>query len=473
MPDTPPTATPAPTPAATPSTPAPSPSPNISDAFITSLRVAMDREKNPPPPAPEPEPGAAPVENPRFAGTLGQINKAVSRDPGREVQRVQLGEKRPAATPPAVIPEPAAPTPPVVSKEPPAPATPPAVTPPVDPALADVKKFKITPMPEQIEVKAPPVDKPLLLDISGLNEDEISEMETAMFAERQHPERYAGHAQKVLDFLRKHKAVVIEIEAAGEDDVEDSARYKAFKKNNPQPYSVSERRRLDTERVAVEVSQRARAEVNEELSTLRKQLADTRAAPVVEKTIKDFRAVVESIMPKEDDTLVRETTAAVVQRASHAAQEFLLLSNRLKQYDDKDPVHKWMGDFIEQQAGIFMGSKDPALRRGTQTFVSRAQYNQLPTETRTKHFTFTDEDILQILAANARVVAEETVKRDRTRLEAAGYVRKTSGAPAPRAHVEPDPSPRASASPASGVPNESVNRKDPFLAFMLGSSATS
>ena len=441
---------------------------DISTAFLTSLNKAMENEKaGPQTIAPTTVVPGAPS---RFEGaSLGQIVKAVAREAKEKEEREKL-----AATPatPAIVASPSTatvvPTAPVVATS--AVPTPPT-TPPRNP---EVDKFKLPTIPQAPAPTPTTSFTPLSLDLSGLDEDERAEMDTAIFAEQKHPDRYRGHAQKVLDYIKQHKRVVMELESSGETDIEDSARYKAFQKANKPGITAAERRKLDQERISYQAAQEAKREMSGELDKLRKEIAETRAAPVIERSLSEFRQVVDNIMPKEDDPLVAQTTVAFAQTAVQAADQFIRLSNRQIQYDPNNQLHKGVADFIEDQATQFIKSGDANLKRGNQSFVSRATYNTMPVEQRGKHFTFTDDDVLRILAVNAKMNAEQTIARERKRLEDAGYTRQATRVATPPpptpAQMVPDPSPRSSTGLAPSEPTVTSKPKDPFHDFLFARS---
>lgn len=461
-----------PTPAAANRTPPQPPAVNkqaadISTAFLTSLNKAMENEKLGPSAQTPPATPGAPIED-RFQGSsLGQIVKTLAREAKEKEEREK---NAPAA--PAIVASPSTatqvPTTPVVTTPPVAatPATPPA------PRSKEVDQFKLPPIPQPspAPVSTTPFT-PMSLDLTGLDEDERAEMDTASFAEQKHPERYRGHAQKVLDYIRQHKRVVQELEAAGETDIEESSRYKSFTKANKPGVTAAERRKLEQERISYQAAQEAKREVSSEIAELRKQIAETRAAPVIERSLSEFRQVVESILPKDEDPLVAQITSNFAGVAVQAADQFIRLSNKQISYDPTNALHKGVADFIEDQASQFIKSGDANLKRGNQSFVSRATYNTMPADQRGKHFTFTDDDVLRILAVNAKMNAEQTIAKERKRLEDAGYTRATrqaAAAPIPTpAQMVPDPSPRSSMGLAPGEPTVTTKPKDPFHDFLF------
>lgn len=434
---------------------------------MRSMQAAIkaDRPADHVPPRRPPEDPVPPILTPadtfeQAGGTLAQVIKALSKP------------KPPEVTPAVVVPpvEPTAVIPPVV------PATPAAPAVPDDPTMVKIREMRaptIPTLPKGQSTTSLPTGT--TLDVTGLDDDERSEVETAQYAERAHPEKYTGHAAKVLQFIKDHKKVVSEIEATGEGDVEDNPRYKSFVKANRPGVTTAERRKLEQERMAYEAGQKVKAEVSEQVAELRKQLQETRAQPVVDKAVSNFKEVVSAALPK-DDELARQISNRIEATAATAAGTFLRLTNQLEAYDHSNPLHKWTADFIEGQATVYQKSGHPSLKRGNQSFVSRATYNQMAANDRAKHFTFSDDDVIQILGANAKMAAEEEIRQERARLEAAGYVRKaaTPATPPPvsAAQVVLDPSPRAGAAPSPSAPNDSRPKKDGLLSYLRDGALT-
>lgn len=442
--------------------PPPETKPGLPDSFLKSLKTVLENEKTPPVRVPNDGPGHSAAD---VGGSHGSLSDVIRNLPKKV-------EEKPIVETPVV--------PPVEEKKAPVVSTKPKEVPVVDPVrdqvvdqLKQVKTSPITPAPIDIP-RAIPVAP--TVDIAGLDEDEQMEVETARFAEMQHPDKYKGHAAKVAQFIKDHKKLVNDLQARGIDDIEENSQYKNFVNTNRPDVSKSERRRLENERVAYEAAQRARQEVDKELSELRRQVAETRATPQVERAVDDFKKATSSIIQAEDP-LGEEIRDRILDQTAQAANEFLRLSNRLTSYDPNNQTHRWLGDFIEQQADTYSKSQHGSLKRGTQTFVSRAKFNTMPVDDRQRHFTFSDDDVLRILAANAKQVAESAATTERARIEKLGYGRTTTTAKTlvtspSGADVKLPPSPRGGAAPTSSNVNDLKKPKDKFLGFLTGDMST-
>lgn len=446
--------------------PADAPKDSLKETLFRTLQLAADTPNAPAhnaapiPDSPERVMTDDPQDYSEGRGTMADI-----------VSHIEKKQKAAAANPPVepvVIPAVVAPT--VV----------PVVVPPVEPAVVvpepivipKVKLEKI-PTPEPI---APTSVAPFdisKLDLSGLDEDEINEVKTAAFAEQRYPDKYKGYAAHVLDYIKKHKQIVRDLTSENQDgDMdENDPKYKAFVKANRPPVKGPERRKLERERTLEEAAQIAEARLSQRYRKVETELTQMKAAPAVEKSLNDYKSLLKQVLPTStDDPLVESVVAEVSNLASEAAGEFLQLSAQLKPYDSRNNTHRWLADFIAEQGKLFANSKDPATKRGNKTFIPRAEYNNLNPTDRAKHFTFSDEDVLQIVAVNAKAAAEFKIKEEQGRMEKFGYRRSAAPAVVPPKMVvppvEPELSPRAGSGVVQPGPIGTSSPRDPFMSWM-------
>lgn len=451
----------------------PTPTVPPTDAELSSLHTSLLKSLQLTVTPPSPAPTGAPV--PDTGVEVPSTIEDFSEGSGSLADKMRKIERETAATPPSAPPPEPAPAPAVPPPSDPITPPPAAVVPP-PPAVAPEtpKPLKIPELPKPLnldELNTPPLSLDRL-DLSGLDDEEQEEVRTAVFAENQYPAKYKGYGQQVLDFIKKHKQFVSQQEQENPDVQFDRTNqsYQRFLETNRPAVSNSERKRLERERLLEEAAALAEKKLSAKTRKLEEEVTQLKATPVVEKTINDYKSLVKEWMPKEDDPIVVEAVESMTAKAVDAGREFLMLSSNLKPYDTKNETHRWLADFIQEQGELYVKSGHESLKRGARTFVPRAQYNSLASEQRNKHFTFTDEDILQLIAVNAKAAAEYHSTNEKKRLERAGYTR--TPAPQTPAAVPPPPaptpvSPRAtptiaapSSAPSSNAPS------DPFLKFM-------
>lgn len=438
----------------------------------TSLLKSLQLTVNPADPKPVNPPDAMGAPTPDTG-----VEKTVLEDYSERSGSLadQLGKMAKDGTDKPVIVPPVTPTdvvPPVVPVTPAPVVAIPPVTPPVTPAPVEpqVRQIKVPELPKPMSdtVLPPP---PNTLDFTGLDEDEIEEVRTAQFAERQYPEKYSGYGKRVLEFIQKHKQFVKQQEAEDPNVSFDNsnATYQKFLQANRPSSTNSERKRLERERLLDEAATAAEKRMSAKTKRLEDEVTQLKATPIVEKTINDYQSLIKDLMPKDDDPIVTEAVTEMSGKAANAGREFLLLSSNLKPYDSGNEVHKWLANFIQEQGELYQKTGHASLKRGSRSFVPRAKFNVMTVDDRAKHFTFTDEDILQIIAVNAKAAAEYRASQEHDRLKKAGYSRTVApAAPPPTPVTPPVPDVSARAIPTVGGSAPIVDNPvgDPFQRFM-------
>lgn len=434
----------------------------------TSLLKSLHLTINPADPTPVNPPSGAPVPD---TGVEVPSTIDFSEGSGSLADQINKMTKDGINMPPVVAPVVDSVIPPVV----PVVAPPVAVTPPVEPTPAPV-------VPEPRKINVPELPKPFTndtilpppphgLDLNGLDEDEVEEVKTALFAEQQYPSKYSGYGKRVLEFIQKHKQFVKQQESENPDVSFDNsnANYQKFLQTNRPATTAAERKRLERERLLDEAASMAEKRLAGKTKRLEDEVTQLKATPIVEKTLNDYRSLLKDLMPKDEDPLVVEAVTNMSGKAVEAGKEFLLLSSSLKPYDSGNETHKWLATFIQEQGELYQKSGHASLKRGSRTFVPRAKYNSLNADERAKHFTFSDEDVLQIIAVNAKAAAEYHANNEKERLTKAGYSRSAPTTPVivpPVTSATPDVSARATASVAPGGALETAPVGDPFQRFM-------
>jgi hypothetical protein len=225
------------------------------------------------------------------------------------------------------------------------------------------------------------------------------------------------------------------------------------------------------------------------LQEVNNRLREVEIRPRIAKSIDNFVEAVNSILPEdiaasvksgtldEDLPLEGETVKQYLGLAKHAASEFLNLTGGLTKFDSKNPTHSWLGSFIHEQGTLFLKNGGKELERDGKKFLPRAEYNGLPADRKDKFWSFTDSDVLDMLAYNAKTTVESAVAREREKYEkvVAAKAKKTGNPPKPVSVSTPtggensDISPRAASAPVApaGISNAQSTR-DPLMAHILG-----
>ena len=347
------------------------------------------------------------------------------------------------------------------------------VQPPTPPAPAAPPPSPPAPVPPS----PAPVD-PNAEYIKGLTEAQRDELKFAEYVEAKYPEQ-KGKAAEVLAYFKKTDDFV----AKHPDLTPDSDEFKEFLEKNRPKYG--DRHKLEMQRVkdeaTEEATRKAKAETEKEIAALKRKTYEMEIRPKVEKANQQFRDALASGEVKAPEGIESTGTdvakrinevgyekaaeefpveAPIVQSAYNAAQEYLHIMNGLTSVNLENPTHAWLADFIAAQGNIL--ARQPAEKKTrvftekgqkvTKTFLPRAEYSELVKADATaaqKHWTFSHEQILDMIAVNALIGSDLEVKK----LEKAGFKREKKSAKPESAGARPPeagPSPAPAPSPKAG-----------------------
>ena len=81
----------------------------------------------------------------------------------------------------------------------------------------------------------------------------------------------------------------------------------------------------------------------------------------------------------------------------HYGSTFLKISNGLETFNPDNAVHATISNFIDDQAGIFLEKGGDKRVRDGKNFVARKDFNALPEGKRKKYWTFSDQEIIDMV----------------------------------------------------------------------------
>lgn len=360
---------------------------------------------------------------------------------------------------------------------------------PAEPKI-EVKKKKV-------EVKAPEIETPKLPEPEkkpepaalpeDLTDEEREEIEIARFAAEYNPTKYSGLESKVTGFIKKHNEYLDAKMAADPDFVADpseNSEYKRWLETNKPDISRSERRDLEKKFLIHQAKKEASEEAEAKIREVNDRIREIETRPKIAKAVTEFSEAVTSLMPEdiaeavragtleEDLPMEAPTVRMYLDLSTKAANEFLNLTNGVTKYDQSNQVHTWLGQFIHEQSTIFLkGGKN--LEKDGKSFLPRGEFNALPASKQKQHWTFTDTDILNMLAYQAQATVVTAVKAEREKLDKilAARNKKTPGqkqVSTPSGVDDEEVSPRAatSAVPSPGS-SPAKPARDPLMAAIL------
>lgn len=431
-------------------------------------------------PTQTPPPAEAPVENTKILSTLLKLTKPEAAD-------VRPPVEEPAKVEPVKVEEPAKvePTP-----EPKKEKVKVKVTPSKELIEAEVKRALAaqTPAPEPAKTPEPAKPEPIPEDLTPEERDEV---ELVRWAEGKDPAR-KGLSEKFVKFYRDQKEFLQKrLEEEGDDyDPAKDSRYKKFLDANEPKLTRSERTKLERERLSEEIEtrayERAKKEFAPELETTKAKIREMENRPKVEARVGTFFDEVTSGMPEEVYKFFNEngkdfkkTAEAfpleypiieqVTEGALNISREFLEIRNGIRQFDDKNPTHGFINEFVNGQARAFQQKGGAQLSRNGKTFIPPAEWDASKAA---NHWTFEDDDVLEMIKVAAHREAKTRIAKEKTRIETAGYVRKPPAA-APISATPPvvqpseEKSPSTPASPLPGVSKPATSTPSTVVSSLL------
>jgi hypothetical protein len=114
--------------------------------------------------------------------------------------------------------------------------------------------------------------------------------------------------------------------------------------------------------------------------------------------------------------------APIIQSTLDASRAFLELTNQLTRYDEHNPMHQWLVGFIARESANMKSQPDSVRIVDGKSFLPMNELLDLQRknpEEAAKHWTFSDEMVLDLIANNALLLHTEEVKA----LEQSGWKR--------------------------------------------------
>lgn len=380
--------------------------------------------------------------------------------------------KREMASAPTPTPAPAAKEPPKpAASAPSAPVQPPSQPKGAGTSLppAPTPAGAPTPAPPPVRETPPaPPAKPDQPDIEAtLLPEEREEIAFDRLAEKHLPDK-KGMAAKRLAFFQKLNDYV----AQHPDLTPDSDELTSFIAKHKPTYTDAERRKIERAALKEEVLEEAKKSVEAPLAEAQKKIRELETIPAIQARVEDFEVDLTAALPEdlrkaalekdlddldEDFPLEAPIARRVYDSTLIAADEFLQLARAVKPYDPQNGTHQWLVQFINAQGDIFVEQGGDAKTRNGKQFVPRSQYVGDP-----KTWTFSDDEILKMLSANAKMNIDTMIAQEVARNEKINSKRRPA-APTENPKQE-TPSPRMPTTPALGAATPGQNEQ-PLTGF--------
>ncbi len=331
--------------------------------------------------------------------------------------------------------------------------------------------------------RAEPAPDPDAAYVASLTDEQVEELKDAQFAEANMPQKYQGWSKKLVDFYKKFDAWVTKAREEQPERTfdESDTGYVEFMRANKPRFAVGDSKKIMAGRIRAEVEESAQKAVEPQLKEIQLKQKEIEARPKVESIVQQFTDGFHDLLIDkkrgDNDTVaaaaeaLRKDPAKIPQeltmeadmldearkRWEPLAREYMRFAYEVVKYDDKDPVHRELMDFVSEEGERFAAQGGKYRVRDGKTFLPRAKYAQLlrtnPDEAKNKFWTFNHRMVLEIMAVRAKNEVHQAVEAEHKRRERYGWAPKPTTAPAENGKPTPEPAPvnpplaRASAAP--------------------------
>lgn len=322
--------------------------------------------------------------------------------------------------------------------------------------------------------------------IKTLLPEEREIYELARFADK-NMDGYEGAARETKEYFEKSKNYIDKrLKEDPHVDLRNDEEYKTFIARNRPNFTQADAKKVEREMVISEAENRAYNRAGAENQRLQHELDRMKKAPQVQQTKSKIRQIVPSIMPKEyhEDLKTEEGIKKIAQenpfefqimdqvatQLQNVSDTFIDITSGTEQYDPSNQVHKKLLEWVNEEQDTFINTGQT--QKEGKLFMRRERYHQLPTDKRAEYYTWTDDDLLGLLAGRAHQRVTSDLANHRTGLEQAGYVRQ--GRPIPQQQQVAQPvvnqsPPRATSAPRpGGVPTQKASPKSNAMLNILG-----
>lgn len=314
----------------------------------------------------------------------------------------------------------------------------------------------------------------------------------AKYASRNMAE-HKGLDKKFKTFFEKSKSFLDnKIKDDPSFDPEDDYEYKEFMEKNRPEVSPAELKKIEKSMWIQQAKEEAKRELMPEQEKIRKEMERSKKAPRVQQAKAAFRSMAQNIIIPEEvnkrfseggqDAIeeFRKENPLEFQIMERATGDLLSASDTLTDIlmnnvdlDMSNEVHKGLLDWVNEEQENYI--KSGQTEQDGRMFMRRERYFQIPEDKRSAYYTWSDDDLLKILALRSKERVAAELAQQREILEKSGYVKASNSVPqnpAPQqvAQAPAPQAPKISPAPRAGgtVGKQSTTPPDNAMLKALG-----
>jgi len=339
-----------------------------------------------------------------------------------------------------------------------------------EPKKKKIKQVIDPDLPEEIKsnalVEREPKSDPDKDFYDSLLPEEKEVYDLAKYASEKMPE-YKGADQQfkkyftdTREYIEKRLKEDPHLNLADDDD------YRAFINRSRPKFTGADARKVEQEMLLEKAEQRAREKLKPEIERVRREQEKINLAPKVAQKKANAQEMVKNIIPKEFRDIIEqengieifqktkpmEYTAidAVTGQALMSANLLVDITTGNVPYDSSNQDHIALLNWVNNEQESFIQSGQT--QRDGKIFMRRERYYQLPESKRAEYYTWSDDDLVQIIALRSQEAINSTLQRQQEILKA--YIGQQQPQQQVKAPVQPRPqAPKVPSSPRPSPDN--------------------
>lgn len=275
--------------------------------------------------------------------------------------------------------------------------------------------------------------------------------------------------KEFLGYFKKSKAYVEKrLKDDPYADLNEDQEYKDFIEKNRPKFTTQDAKKIERAMITKQAEEAAEARVRPEVERLRKEQEIARKKPQVDAQKAGFRQNFGVILPEDvqkklkeeggleavqkEDPLRFQVMDSITQNLFSYADAFVDITQGLVSYDESNQVHKELLDWVNKEQENFIQGGETG--KDGKTFMRRERYYATPEAQRTQYYTWSDDDLLNLLVMRAKQRLDGTLEYQQKMLENAGYVKQGAKPKAvkPQAVQPQQSAPQVSPTPRTNQP---------------------
>ena len=306
--------------------------------------------------------------------------------------------------------------------------------------------------------------------VQSLSSEEKERYELAQWAAANMPDKQ-GLAGQYLTFFKNHKRYINKRLTDDPDiELEHDEGYKKFLQSDKPKVNVRE---IEHARISRHAETSAVNKLAPEIARLERQQKAMQGGPVAQQRFEASKVHFKNAIPKDMQGEFSKNPAAfseqrpfetkivnsVLEDAFAMAQSFYNILHEVEDYNEQNASHVGLSKWIDKEQTDFINSGKT--KKDGKVFIRRERYPEVSEAEREKYYTFTDDEVIQLLALRVNQNISGKLSHLHKQLSSAGYSR--SGASASKAPTvqaptrtpsphqpSPRPGPSAQATPIPG-----------------------